>query len=122
MITIFNRQELITIASQQKFFSIREALANAGIESYTKTHGILGAAANRSRGMPGRKREYVSKVGDTYRISNMLGWTKITKNGAITVWQNDVLSYAVKLFLTVSVVNIFCLAGWAAVVVNKGKR
>jgi len=53
MITIFNRQELITIASQQKFFRIREALANAGIESYTKTRGILGAAANRSRGMPG---------------------------------------------------------------------
>ena len=53
MITIFNRQELITIASQQKFFRIREALANAGIASHTKTHGILGAAANRSRGMPG---------------------------------------------------------------------
>jgi DNA mismatch repair protein MutL len=29
------------------------ALANAGIASHTKTYGILGAAANRSRGMPG---------------------------------------------------------------------
>ena len=53
MLTIFNRKELITIASQRKFFSVREALANAGIASYTKTHGIMGAAATRSRGMPG---------------------------------------------------------------------
>ena len=50
MITIFNRQELITIASQQKFFRIREALANAGIESYTKTHGLGAAAQARARG------------------------------------------------------------------------
>ena len=53
MITIFNRKELITVASRQKFFRIREALAGAGIASQTRTHGILGAAANRSRGMPG---------------------------------------------------------------------
>ena len=51
MLNIFNRQELVTIASQQKFFRIREALANAGIASHTKTHGILGAAAHqRARG------------------------------------------------------------------------
>ena len=53
MITIFNRKELITIASQKKFFRIREALANAGISSHVKTHGIMGSAANRSRGVPG---------------------------------------------------------------------
>jgi len=52
MITIFNRKELVTIASQQKLFRIRETLANAGIVSHTKTHGILGFAANRSRGVP----------------------------------------------------------------------
>ena len=53
MLTIFNRKELITVSSMQKLFRIREALANAGIASQTRTHGILGAAANRSRGMPG---------------------------------------------------------------------
>ena len=53
MLTILNRKELITIASQRKFFRIREALANAGIASHIRTHGIMGAAANRSRGMPG---------------------------------------------------------------------
>ena len=52
MITIFNRKELVTIASQQKLFRIREALANTGISSHIKTHGILGFAANRSRGVP----------------------------------------------------------------------
>ena len=50
MLNIFNRQELITIASQQKFFRIREALANAGIASHTKTHGLGAAAHQRARG------------------------------------------------------------------------
>ena len=50
MLNIFNRQELVTIASQQKFFRIREALANAGIASYTRTRGIGAAAHQRARG------------------------------------------------------------------------
>lgn len=44
MITIFNRRELITTSSQQRFFRIREALSAAGIDSHTKTHGAAGAA------------------------------------------------------------------------------
>ena len=53
MLTILNRKELITIASMRKLFRIREALAEAGISSHTKTHGILSGTANRSRGLPG---------------------------------------------------------------------
>ena len=53
MITIFNRKELITLVSMQKMMHVREALSNAGIRSYTKTHGIGGLASNRGHGVPG---------------------------------------------------------------------
>ena len=52
MITVFNRKELITLVSMQKLFHVREALANAGIESYVKSSGAMAAAANRKHGVP----------------------------------------------------------------------
>lgn len=39
MLTVFNRQELITVLSQEKLFRVRDALSAAGIASYTKVHG-----------------------------------------------------------------------------------
>ena len=51
MITIFNRRELITIPSQQKFFRIREALSAAGIPSDSRTRGLGAAADRRARGV-----------------------------------------------------------------------
>ena len=52
MITIFNRKELVTLVSMQKLFRVREALANAGIESHVKSSGAMAAAANRKHGVP----------------------------------------------------------------------
>ena len=52
MITAFNRKELITLVSMQKLFHVREALANAGIESHVKSSGALPLTADRNRGVP----------------------------------------------------------------------
>ena len=52
MITVFNRKKLVTLVSMQKLFHVREALANAGIESHVKTGGAMAAAANRKHGVP----------------------------------------------------------------------
>ena len=64
MITVFNRRELITIASMQKFFNIKEALASAGIASQSKTVGSGTGWSSRSRGVPGLPQELF----DTYTI------------------------------------------------------
>ena len=52
MITFFNRKELITLVSMQKLFHVREALANAGIESHVKSSGSMPLTADRNRGVP----------------------------------------------------------------------
>lgn len=52
MITIFNRKELITLVSMQKLFHVREALANAGIESHVKSSGAMAFTAGRKHGVP----------------------------------------------------------------------
>ncbi len=57
MITIFNRRELITTSSQQRFFRIREALSAAGIDSHTKTHGAAGAAERARFGTAGLRQD-----------------------------------------------------------------
>ena len=57
MITIFNRRELITTSSQQRFFRIREALSAAGIDSHTKTHGAPGAAERARFGPAGPRQD-----------------------------------------------------------------
>lgn len=52
MITIFNRKELIVLVSMQKLFHVREALANAGIESHVKSSGAMPFTAGRKHGIP----------------------------------------------------------------------
>lgn len=51
MITIFNRKELIVLVSMQKLFHVREALANAGIESHVKSSGAAAFTADRKHGV-----------------------------------------------------------------------
>ena len=51
MLTIFNRQELITIPSQQKFFRIHGALSAAGIPSAVKVRGRGSTTGGRLQGM-----------------------------------------------------------------------
>ena len=53
MITIFNRRELITLSSQQKLFAVRQALWDAGMDSQTRTHGMMGFGDRRRIEMPG---------------------------------------------------------------------
>lgn len=57
MITLFNRRELITVPSQEKFFHIREALSAAGIACYTKTRGAARAADRARYGTAGLWRD-----------------------------------------------------------------
>ena len=57
MMTIFNRKELITISSMQKFFRIREALSAAGIESTVKTRGAARAAERARYCMAGLRQD-----------------------------------------------------------------
>jgi hypothetical protein len=52
MINVFNRKELITLVSMQKLFHVREALANAGIESHVKSSGAMPFTAGRKHGIP----------------------------------------------------------------------
>ena len=52
MLTVFNRKELITLVSMQKLFHVREALSNAGIESYVKSSGAMPLTAGRKHGIP----------------------------------------------------------------------
>ena len=52
MITVFNRKELITLVSMQKLFHVREALANAAIESHVKTGGAMAFTVDRKHGVP----------------------------------------------------------------------
>ena len=53
MITIFNRKELITLSSQQKLFAVRQALWDAGIDSQTRTPGMMGFGDRQRIEMPG---------------------------------------------------------------------
>lgn len=57
MITVFNRRELITIPSQQKYFRIRRALSAAGIANATKIRGIVRAAARARYGVAGLQQD-----------------------------------------------------------------
>lgn len=57
MITIFNRRELITLASTEKFFNVREALSAAGIPSYAKIRGSGAGWSSRERGIPGMRQD-----------------------------------------------------------------
>ena len=64
MLTIFNRRELLTIPSQQKFFHVREALSAAGIASAVKLRGAARAAERARYGTAGIRRDAL----DTYTI------------------------------------------------------
>ena len=57
MLTVFNRRELITISSQQRFFHVQEALSAAGIPSYIKTHGAVRAAERARYGTIGLRQD-----------------------------------------------------------------
>ncbi|WP_312634627.1 hypothetical protein [Oscillibacter sp.] len=57
MITIFNRQELITLASTEKFFNVREALSAAGISNHIKIRGSGAGWSSRERGIPGMRQD-----------------------------------------------------------------
>ena len=65
------------------------------------------------------KARFVAENGDIYRISSILGWTKITKNGAVTVWQNDMLSYTVKLLLAASMFSTMGFIFWIVLLKSK---
>ncbi|MEA5042007.1 MAG: hypothetical protein VB053_05635 [Oscillibacter ruminantium] len=53
MITIFNRRELITLASAQKYYHVREALTATGIPSAVKVRGAARAAERARYGIAG---------------------------------------------------------------------
>ncbi|MEA4941408.1 hypothetical protein SDC9_112378 [bioreactor metagenome] len=53
MITIFNRRELITLASTQKYYHVREALAALGIPSAVKVRGAARAVDRARYGIAG---------------------------------------------------------------------
>ena len=53
MLTIFNRRELITRSSRQRFFHVREALSAAGIASTVKLRGAARAAERARYGTAG---------------------------------------------------------------------
>lgn len=53
MIAIFNRRELITLASMQKLTCVREALSTAGIVSAVKIRGAAGVADRARHGIGG---------------------------------------------------------------------
>ncbi len=57
MITIFNRRELITLASTEKFFHVREALSAAGIPGHVKIEGSGAGWSGRGRGIPGMRQD-----------------------------------------------------------------
>lgn len=65
MLTIFNRRELITVPSQQKLVSLREALSAAGIPCHVKIRGSAQAAERACRGIPGPRQDGLY----TYTIS-----------------------------------------------------
>ena len=50
MISMFNRRELVTVASSRMFFNIRAVLTAAGIAVYHKTNGNGKVVSLRSRG------------------------------------------------------------------------
>ena len=52
MIHIFNRQELITVYSDQQAYRIRSALSSAGIPYHTKINSIPFSSADRYHGTP----------------------------------------------------------------------
>jgi len=58
LITVFNRRQLIVVLNTEKLWRIRNALAEAGIECYVRTHGSFAGAGNRSRGVPGVRPEH----------------------------------------------------------------
>ena len=59
-----------------------------------------------------RKRKFISDNGDVYRISNILGRTRIIKNQTDIVYQINALSVAVKILLVISAAVILMFSIW----------
>jgi len=57
MITVLNRKDLITVASQEKLFRVREALSSAGIPCTVKLRGVAPAAERARYGTAGIRQD-----------------------------------------------------------------
>lgn len=58
------------------------------------------------------KKTFVSDSGDTYRLSNMFGWTRIIKNKSDVVYQIDGCSFVVKILMLICFVAMFVFSIW----------
>lgn len=61
--------------------------------------------------MQADRRNFISHKGDQYQIRNILGRTKIVKNGTETVYQITVLSVVVKTMIALCIVSIILFFG-----------
>jgi hypothetical protein len=59
-----------------------------------------------------RKRKFVSENGDVYKLSSILGRTKIIKNKTDIIFQIDSLSFAVKNLIVVCFAAMFVFTIW----------
>jgi hypothetical protein len=59
-----------------------------------------------------RKRTFISDSGDTYKLSNLLGQTRVIKNNTDLVYQIDGCSFVVKVLVVICFVAMFGLAIW----------
>jgi len=60
-----------------------------------------------------RKKAFISKKGDIYKLSNVFGRTKIIKNDAEVLYQIDTFSFAIKILVVICIVAlfVFCIGG-----------
>lgn len=59
-----------------------------------------------------RRSTFLSSRGDVYKMKNVLGRTKITKNDSQTVYQISVLSIIVKVLIAICVILLFLFPVW----------
>lgn len=59
-----------------------------------------------------RKRTFISDSGDTYKLSNLFGQTRVIKNNTDLVYQIDGCSFVVKVLVVICFVAMFGLAIW----------
>jgi len=66
------------------------------------------------------KRKFISHNGDEFALVDVIGWTRIIKNGTETVYQISWLSFAVKILIAVCAVALFIFPIW--LVKHKGAK
>lgn len=70
------------------------------------------------------KRKFISHSNDTYKLKDQIGWTRIVKNGAETVYRISFLSFLVKILFLGCVPAVIIFSIWTVLKVkfNKLKR